>query len=460
MASLTDYNNGGCTASGSTPSQEPDELHAAVQHLLRNSYFPDAEEWTIFDYEGLGDLKLGEYESLETVNKIAKGIEEHGQTFTTWVSYVGAEHHKQLDRFEDQYRGEWESADLEDSVENVALSVLRGSIEALDATPDRTVVQDLWLEDAHAMADELTRHEALGSRAADFVELVKRGANLTYCTTSAGELEALTADQSFDWSIVEEAGKAHGFDLALPLQAGHRWLLIGDHEQLPPYRFEDYRAGIDNLDLVVESLQRLPQNASGLLDWEWVAAWRERPSAARREFIDYAHDWLKTFKQVFAHCSVAVGGGDAGEKITTERSGGAAAGMLVGQHRMHPDIGELISRAYYDEKLVNRTVDTDGIPIARVQHGYSAPDGIAGKAIVWVDLPWCRNDPRTHERGPRITRTTSPISGNQPCSSPRGSSVTLLTRRKSRNSYLVVPENGSVGSDQSPSPVRTGTSCP
>jgi AAA domain len=40
------------------------------------------------------------------------------------------------------------------------------------------------------------------------------------------------------WAIIEEAGKAHGFDLALPLQTGHRWVLIGDHKQLPPYRFK------------------------------------------------------------------------------------------------------------------------------------------------------------------------------------------------------------------------------
>ena len=292
-----------------------------------------------------------------------------------------------------------DDADLEDSVENVALRVLRGSIEALEATRDRTAVQNAWLEDARTMADELERHEALGSRAADFAELVKRGANLTYCTTSAGELEALSADQSFDWSIVEEAGKAHGFDLALPLQAGHRWLLIGDHQQLPPYRFEDYQSGIDNLDLVVESLQQLPENASGLLDWEWAGSWRERTPAERREFHDYARDWLKTFRQIFAHCSVAVGG-DAGGQITTEKSEGSAAGMLVGQHRMHPDIGELISRTYYESRIVNRTITEDGEPIPQVQHGFLHPEGVSGRAIVWLDLPWCRDDLRTREQGP------------------------------------------------------------
>src|SRR6266545_4058011 len=293
-----------------------------------------------------------------------------------------------------------DDADPEDSVERVSLKVLRGSVEALEANDKRTPVQDRWLEDARVMADELARHEAMGSRAADFVELVKRGANLTYCTTSAAELEALAAGQSFDWSIVEEAGKAHGFDLALPLQAGHRWLLIGDHKQLPPYRFEDYLDGLDSLDLVVESLQGLPESASGLLDWEWVTSWRDRTTAERQEFRDYARDWLRSFKQVFAHCSVVVGGGDAGEKITTEKSDGAAAGMLVGQHRMHPDIGELISLTYYEDKLANRTVGSDGVPLPRVLPRFSTPTGIAGKAIVWVDVPWCRADPRTREQGP------------------------------------------------------------
>lgn len=288
---------------------------------------------------------------------------------------------------------------LKDSVEDVALEVLRGSIGTLEAQPGRSEMQDRWLEHAREMADELSRHEALGTLANDFVELVKRGANLTYCTTSAGELEALASDQSFDWSIVEEAGKAHGFDLALPLQAGHRWLLIGDHNQLPPYRYEDYLDGLQALDSVVEALQALPDNASNLLDWEWVSTWRERSQEEREEFKSYARDWLKTFKRAFEHCSVAVGRGDAGQRLTTETSEGTAAGMLVGQHRMHPDIGTLISRAYYEDQLVNRTVHA-GSPLPRVTHGFDSPPGLAGAAIAWLDVPWCRDDPRTKERGP------------------------------------------------------------
>lgn len=286
-----------------------------------------------------------------------------------------------------------------DSVEDVALQVLRDSSSALAELSDLTPAQESWLAHATAMADELASHESRATGAADFVELVKRGANLTYCTTSAGELEAIAADQSFDWSIVEEAGKAHGFDLALPLQAGHRWLLIGDHNQLPPYRYEDYLRGLDALDDVVEALSGLPDLGSGILDWEWVSSWKDKGVDERAAFQSYAKDWLKTFRRTFEHCQVAVGRGDAGQRLTEDSSGGAAAGVLLEQHRMHPDIGELISRAYYDNRLVNRTA-RDDTPLDRVLHGFAEPSQIHGKAIVWLDVPWCRDDPRTTEIGP------------------------------------------------------------
>lgn len=296
-----------------------------------------------------------------------------------------------------------EDADGTDSVEGVAGQVLRDSIEALSNLPSPTAVQAAWLQHAKDMAEELTTHTAKGTGASDFVELVKRGANLTYCTTSAGELEAIAADQSFDWSIVEEAGKAHGFDLALPLQAGHRWLLIGDHNQLPPYRYEDYLKGLQALDSVVEALLALPDNASNLLDWEWVSSWRDRPNEDRELFQAYAQDWLKTFKRMYDHCRVAVSLGDAGQRVTTGKSEGAAAGVLVEQHRMHPDIGELISRAYYQDRLINRT-EIDGAPLERVMHGFIDPAGLEGVALAWIDVPWCRDDPRTRETGPQQGR--------------------------------------------------------
>lgn len=282
---------------------------------------------------------------------------------------------------------------FEDSAEDVSLRILTA---AKDNLPDPlSSIQREWAAAIEAMIASLKTFHP-DEDASDFCEVVKRGANITYCTTSAGDLEALSdATQSFDWSIVEEAGKAHGFDLALPLQAGHRWLMIGDHKQLPPYRFRDYRQGIDFLDDCVAALEALPERAANLLDMEWAKSWREKTPEERVAFQEFARNWLNTFERVFDLCGTASGT----ERLTEGEPNGAAAGILSQQHRMHPDIGDLISIAYYDRKLVNKTTDEAGRPMGKVRHPFSLPSGIESKSIVWVDTPWAAQDARTFEKG-------------------------------------------------------------
>ena len=292
-------------------------------------------------------------------------------------------------------RSEGQSVE-EGSVEQVSLRILRTARTKLDGLSQRTMLQDEWLKIVRELECSLTTREP-GSTAPDFCEVVKRGANITYCTTSAGDLEAIAdTTQSFDWTIIEEAGKAHGFDLALPLQAGHRWLLIGDHKQLPPYRFKDYRDGIDSLDDVIASLEELPQRAGGLIDSEWIRSWRERSPTERSDFKDYARLWLNTFERVFDYCSRATGG----VKQTIDAADGAAAGILSRQHRMHPTIGDLISTTYYQDQLVNRTAGDDGQRLPRVRHGLHGVSGFGEQAILWLDLPWVARDAKAGEVGP------------------------------------------------------------
>ena len=284
----------------------------------------------------------------------------------------------------------------EGSVEQVSLRILQTARARLESQGTRTRFQDDWLEIVRDLERSLATLEP-GSSAPDFCEVVKRGANITYCTTSAGDLEVLAdATQSFDWAIIEEAGKAHGFDLALPLQAGHRWLLIGDHKQLPPYRFKDYRDGIDSLDDAIAALEELPQRAGGLIDLEWIRAWRDRSTDDRAEFKDYARRWLNTFERVFDYCSLATGT----VKRTVDEADGAAAGILSRQHRMHPAIGDLISTAYYDDQLVNRTAGEDGRALPDVRHNLQGIPGLGEQAVLWLDLPWAARDAGAGEIGP------------------------------------------------------------
>lgn len=286
----------------------------------------------------------------------------------------------------------------EGSVEDVTGKILLRSRDHLTSLPDRTGLQNEWLTAVEEMLVALrTRISNRKVPVPDFCEVVRRGANLTYCTTSDRGLEALAeGTQSFDWSILEEAGKAHGFDLALPLQAGHRWLLIGDHKQLPPYRFEDYGKGIADLERAVESLEALPGRAAGLLDYDWIRSWWERSESDRNDFKEYLQTWLNTFDRVFALCSMATG-----EKTLTEdTANGSSAGMLVRQYRMHPTIGDLISEVYYGGKLQSMTVDSAGRPRPNVIHGFDQPPSARDRAILWVNVPWAKQKASCGERGP------------------------------------------------------------
>jgi serine/threonine protein kinase len=286
----------------------------------------------------------------------------------------------------------------EGSVEEVGLQILRLAQSRLNEIPNRSELSTEWLQ---VIINLLAAWEARNLRTGivDFFEIVKRGANITYCTTSAGDLEALSdTTQSFDWAIIEEAGKAHGFDLALPLQTGHRWLLIGDHIQLPPYREREYREGFAALEEVIAALESLPEIRASLLDIEWIrTVWNEMDPDERNSFKSLGLTWLKTFKRIFELCSRAPGV----ETLTELTSVGAAAGKLLHQHRMHPTIGNLISIAYYEGTLCNQTVDGNGDPIKSVISPFVNPRGIEGKAIVWLDTQWAARDDNWHESGPR-----------------------------------------------------------
>lgn len=108
VASLADYTNGRLHGAWIDPTQEPDDLYAAVTTMLAASAEPAAEELAIHDYEGFHGFRIGEYESLETVHQIACGIEEHGEAYAEYVELVGTED-ASLDGFADLHQGSYES---------------------------------------------------------------------------------------------------------------------------------------------------------------------------------------------------------------------------------------------------------------------------------------------------------------------------------------------------------------
>lgn len=126
VACLAAYNNGRLHGEWIDADHSADELHAAVQRMLAASPEPGAEEWAIHDYEGFGELRLSEYESLERLAAVASGISEHGEAFAAWLSYDNERDPGDLRAFEDAYRGEWDSlrAYAEDYAEQTGLSAV------------------------------------------------------------------------------------------------------------------------------------------------------------------------------------------------------------------------------------------------------------------------------------------------------------------------------------------------
>jgi antirestriction protein len=119
VGSLADYNNGQLYGAWMDATLEPEELHAAVQFMLRSSDTPGAEEWAIMDHDDFGGYEVSEWSSFDTVSLVAQGIAEHGAAYAAWVEYVGDTSGELLEpeRFRDHYLGEWDS--LNDYVEDV-----------------------------------------------------------------------------------------------------------------------------------------------------------------------------------------------------------------------------------------------------------------------------------------------------------------------------------------------------
>lgn len=107
-ASLSDYNAGELHGAWVDANQDPDDLGADIDAMLAASPTGGAEEWAIHDYDGFGPMRLSEYETIDTISRLAAGIGEHGAAFAGWAANVGTDP-DELDRFDDAYLGHYGS---------------------------------------------------------------------------------------------------------------------------------------------------------------------------------------------------------------------------------------------------------------------------------------------------------------------------------------------------------------
>jgi hypothetical protein len=230
--------------------------------------------------------------------------------------------------------------------------------------------------------------------------LVMRSANVVFATSNSADLERLIEERGqFDWTIVEEAGKATGCELLAPLMLSHRRLLIGDHKQLPPFRAIDLEKLLTNTDAVRDALSVLPRfidaTVRSLLDDDLL------------EFIE------DQSQQIEAACAEAVRVLYLFETILTgelnrqkQSPGGmATADTLFVQHRMHPALCKVVSDTFYKGELT--TSDKRTISAKQATKWIRADDETVLPTLpfVWVDMPYERSaEGRSNiERLPRFT---------------------------------------------------------
>lgn len=119
VASLSDYNAGILHGAWLRADTDPEDLWRGINGMLAASpttkrYGEVAEEWAIHDYEGFSSVRLGEYDSIERVAALARGIGRHGDAFAAWWSMDAREEEKddRLDAaFEEHYLGEYSSVE-------------------------------------------------------------------------------------------------------------------------------------------------------------------------------------------------------------------------------------------------------------------------------------------------------------------------------------------------------------
>ena len=179
-----------------------------------------------------------------------------------------------------------------------------------------------------------------------FEALLLRSANMVFSSTNAADLERLIEERSqFDWSIVEEAGRATGVELVPPLLLSHRRLMIGDHKQLPPF-------GADKLD----ALLRQPEKVRAALESGRALVARPFREAGMDDIVDE----VKSDATLDSVCGEAASALMKFETLVeSELQNGIPTGgrfpiakQLSHQHRMHPAIARLVSESFYEGRLV------------------------------------------------------------------------------------------------------------
>lgn len=148
VACLASYNNGYLHGHWIDATLGMDEVHDAIQAMLKASPEAFAEEFAIHDFQNFAGIRLDEYESIEDVCKIAEKLEEHGEIFGEIYAHC-SDFDEALEMMEDRYCGCYKSRD--DCIYQYVDDI--GMLQGVDESIKRYFDYDALLHDMECSGD-------------------------------------------------------------------------------------------------------------------------------------------------------------------------------------------------------------------------------------------------------------------------------------------------------------------
>lgn len=225
-----------------------------------------------------------------------------------------------------------------------------------------------------------------------FFEQILNAANILFTTSNSKIVEDLLDNNiQFDFTILEEAGKSSGLEIISPLMLSHRRILIGDHMQLPPFLEKSINkiihSDISNIRHVIDEIKdgdfRFPLFNQILGDFNQDHIDQNSIEDSKLQLQKNSKNYFGLFKFLSTKA----------EELNGRNQPSFGKRVNV-QHRMHPDIANIVSKTVYNSEL-----DT----YHEVQAKFLEPNPFyfedsgnlklsqSTKAVIWLDVPY-KND--------------------------------------------------------------------
>jgi hypothetical protein len=206
-------------------------------------------------------------------------------------------------------------------------------------------------------------------------ELAISTASVVCVTTLDRNIERMVSNGeiSFDFAIVEEAGKCYPSELIGPLSLSMNALLIGDQSQLPPFELEKMELSLGSIthDSFANS-HELTRDLNSIREFE-IAFYDEELGGS--EMAERICEEVAPFLQPFAHWFYSLP---------------ANSGTLKSQWRMFRELSDIVGELFYDgqfEWKKNSIIPNEELPLIfkdsrllLIDHPHCTSGGIADES--------------------------------------------------------------------------------